>query len=286
MITGRKQVIISERGVGVPTMEWIENARKFQKRIENDFILQVALQRIRNCDDRILILSGLGLMEIPPLPEGITILRCELNQLTSLPTLPSSLTFLSCDENLLTSLPTLPSSLKYLSCSDNLLSSLPSLPSSLIALTCIRNELTSLPPLPLSLMRLCIDQNNITHLPEFSPMKMLSCSYNQLTSLPPLPSLRSLLLFGNPLEILPELPLTLIRMVYVLPHNSEQFEVERLTPEQIQQINRDNQEWMEAHSMGRCMWRCSVYYEELMHDRWNPDRVKKLLGMGYTPEDM
>ena len=267
-------------------MEWVENARKFQERIEHAFNQEVALQRIRNCDDRILILSGLGLSEIPPLPEGITILQCEMNQLTSLPTLPSSLTFLSCQENLLTSLPTLPPSLRYLSCSDNLLSSLPSLPSSLIALTCMQNKLTSLPPLPPSLMRLCIDEKNITHLPEFPPLEILSCSYIQMIYLPPLPSLRSLLLFSNPLEILPESPLTLIRTVYVLPHNNEPFEVEDVTPEQTQQINRENKEWMEVQSMGRCMERCSIYYAELMHNRWNPDRVFQLRDMGYKLSDM
>lgn len=268
------------------TMEWVENARKFQEIIENAFNHEVALQRIRDCDDRILILSGLGLSEIPPLPEGITILRCEMNQLTSLPTLPSSLTFLSCQENLLTSLPTLPSSLRYLSCSDNLLSSLPSLPSSLISLSCMQNTLTSLPPLPPSLMRLCIDEKNIIHLPEFPPLEILSCSYIQMIYLPPLPSLRSLLLFSNPLEILHESPLTLIRAVYVLPHNNEPFEVEDVTPEQIQQINREDKEWMEVQSMGRCMERCSAFYEELMHNRWNPDRVFQLREMGYQPDEI
>jgi hypothetical protein len=38
--------------------------------------------------------------------------------------------------------------------------------------------------------------------------------------------------------------------------------------------------------MERCIKRCSVYYEELMHDRWNPDRVIPLHRMGYTPSDM
>jgi len=246
----------------------------------------IAIQRIQQCDDGILILSHLGLTELPPLPEGITILRCESNQLTFLPTLPSTLKVLACEKNQLTSLPSLPS-LECLSCSDNPLSSLPSLPSTLRGLTCMRNGLTSLPPLPSSLIRMCIDHNDITQLPELPPhLNMLSCSYNELTSLPPLPPLRSLFLFGNLLESLPELPSTLTCMVCVLPHNNERFSPQRVTPDMIQQINRENQEWMEIQSMERCMKRCCVYYQELMHDRWNPDRVIPLHRMGYTPSDM
>jgi len=248
--------------------------------------MNIALKRIQQCDDGILILSHLELTELPPLPEGITILRCESNQLTSLPTLPSTLKVLACEKNQLTSLPALPS-LECLSCSDNPLSSLPSLPSTLRGLTCMRNGLTSLPPLPLSLIRMCIDHNDITQLPELPPhLNMLSCSYNELTSLPPLPPLRSLFLFGNLLESLPELPSTLTCMVCVLPHNNERFSPQHVTPDMIQQINRENQEWMETQSMERCMKRCCVYYQELMHDRWNPDRVIPLHRMGYTPSDM
>jgi hypothetical protein len=54
----------------------------------------------------------------------------------------------------------------------------------------------------------------------------------------------------------------------------------------IYELNRENQEWAESMSMKRCMGRCSTYYEELMHQRWNPDRVFHLRDMGYKPEDM
>jgi hypothetical protein len=174
-----------------------------------------------------------------------------------------------------------------LSCSDNPLSSLPSLPSSLRAITCMRNGLTSLPPLPPSLIRMCVDHNDITQLPELPPhLNMLSCSYNELTSLPPLPPLRSLFLFGNLLESLPELPSTLTCMVCVLPYNNERFSPQRVTPGMVQRVNKENQEWMETQSMDRCIKRCCVYYQELMHDRWNPDRVFPLHRMGYKPSDM
>jgi Leucine-rich repeat (LRR) protein len=248
--------------------------------------MEIALQRIRNCVDGTLVLSELGLTELPPLPEGITVLRCDSNQLTSLPKLPSTLKVLHCHQNQLTSLPELPS-LESLSCSHNPLFFLPSLPSSLTQLVCMRNHLTSLPRLPDGLLELCVDYNYITWLPELPPnLTMLACSYNQLTSLPPLPSVESLYLFGNRLESLPELPSTLIHVVCVLPHNNERFAPQIATPDMIQQVNQENQEWMELQSMKRCMGRCSTYYEELMHQRWNPDRVLHLYDMGYKPEDM
>jgi Leucine-rich repeat (LRR) protein len=264
----------------------IKIERKEGCRIDCQPTMEIALQRIQERVNGILNLSGLNLTELPPLPEGITVLRCDSNQLTSLPTLPSTLEVLHCHQNHLTSLPELPS-LTSLSCSHNPLFFLPSLPSSLKQLVCMRNHLTSLPRLPDTLLELCIDYNYITHLPELpSHLTELSCSFNQLTSLPPLPSLQSLFLFGNLLESLPELPSTLIYMVCILPHNNERFAPERVTPDMIQQVNRENQEWMELQSMKRCMGRCSTYYEELMCVRWHPDRVLHLYAMGYMPEDM
>jgi hypothetical protein len=248
--------------------------------------METALQRIQECVNGTLVLSNLGLTELPPLPEGITVLRCDSNQLTSLPTLPSTLKVLHCHQNQLTSLPELPA-LESLSCSHNPIFFLPSLPSSLTQLVCMRNYLTWLPRLPYGLLELCFDYNYITRLPELPPhLRELACSYNQLTELPSLPSLESLYLFSNPLISLPELPSSLIHVVCVLPHNNERFAPLRATPDMIQEVNQANQEWMELQSMKRCMGRCSTYYEELMHHRWNPDRVDYLYAMGYTMGDM
>ena len=148
--------------------------------------------------------------------------------------------------------------------------------------------MTTLPALPYYLQRLYFDYNYITHLHEIPPyLSSLSCSYNQLTSLPSFPhGLQSLFLFGNLLESLPELPFTLIHIVCVLPHNNERFAPQRATPHMIQQVNRDNQEWMECQSKERCMKRCLTYYEELMHNRWHPDRIDDLCDMGYTIADI
>jgi Leucine-rich repeat (LRR) protein len=152
----------------------------------------------------------------------------------------------------------------------------------------MRNYLTELPPLPHALLELSFDYNYITRLPDLPPhLTMLSCSFNQLTSLPPLShGLQSLFLFGNLLESLPELPFTLIHMVCILPHNNERFAPERVTPDMIQQVNQENQEWMELQSRKRCMGRCSTYYEELMHNRWHPDRIDYLVDMGYQLDNI
>ena len=276
----------------IETMEWLENTNEFQQRnmygtLEQNISMYLALQRIQQCKDRRLDLSRLELTELPPLPDDLIMLRCDSNQLTSLPTLPSSLRIFHCHGNQLTSLPDLPPFLESLSCSNNPLRSLPPLPSSLTQLVCMQNQLTSLPPLPHSLLELCFDYNDVTRLQELPPhLSKLSCTYNQLTYLPSLPSLESLYLFSNPLISLPELPSTLIHVVCVLPHNNERFAPRPVTPEMIQQVNLENQEWAESLSKKRSMERCFIYYEELMHNRWNPDRIDYLCSKGYAIGDM
>lgn len=230
--------------------------------------MDIALLRIQHCVNGRLDLTNLGLSELPPLPDGLTELRCCHNQLTFLPELPSSL--------------------QTLYCSCNQLTSIPSLPSSLETFTCLINQLTTLPPLPTSLSMMMCDCNRITALPEL-PLYLtyLSCSCNQLTSLPSLHhGLSRLYCSSNELETLPELPSTLVGLACVLPYNDQIYISNEMTPEQVQQLNCENQEWMESLSKERCMKRCSIYYEELMHNRWNPERVVPLYDMGYNPEDM
>ena len=276
-------------------MEWLENTREFQERIEHTSAsmerrsvpMTIALQRIQQCLDKRLDLSKLGLTELPPLPDDLIVLRCDLNELTALPELPSSLRVLHCHQNQLSSLPKLPPLLESLSCSHNHLTSLPFLPSSLKQLVCMRNHLTALPYLPLFLRELSFDNNDITHLPTLPTLTSLSCCRNPLTSLTSLPhGLTSLFCFDNPLETIPELPSTLVYLVCTLPHTKERYAPLRLTPDMIQHVNRENQEWAEAQSMERSMKRCSIFYEELMHNRWNPDRVFQLRDMGYQPDEI
>jgi len=110
---------------------------------------------------------------------------------------------------------------------------------------------------------------------------------NQLTSLPSLPhGLQKLYCSQNSLEMLPELPSTIAGLACELPYNGSLYISNEMTPDMVQQINRENQEWMEAQSMERCMKRCSVYYEELMSLMWHPDRVIQLRDRGYKPSDI
>lgn len=279
-----------EEGIeNASTMEWLENTREFQERnMGKSTPMEIALQRIRQCMDRRLDLSKLNLTELPPLPDDLIMLRCDSNQLTFLPALPSSLKVLHCHQNQLTSLPDLPLFLESLSCSHNHISCLPALPSTLTQLVCIRNYLTTLPPLPHTLQELCFDNNYITQPPKLPPrLTSLSCCRNQLTSLPSLPNgLESLFCFANPLETFPDLPSTLVYLVCILPRTNERYAPLRLTPDEIQELNRENQEWAEAQCKERCMKRCSAYYEELMHNRWNPDRIDDLCSKGYVIGDL
>jgi Leucine-rich repeat (LRR) protein len=136
-------------------------------------------------------------------------------------------------------------------------------------------------------MMMC-DCNQLIYLPELPPhLAYLSCSMNQLKSLPSLPhGLGRLYFSNNVLESLPELPSTLQGMACTLPHTGQIFVCNDLTPEMVQQLNHEYQEWAETQSRERCMGRCSTYYEELMCLRWHPDRVDYLYHMGYKLCDM
>lgn len=121
--------------------------------------------------------------------DGLQILHCENNLLTTYPTLPNTITYFKCSYNQFTTLPSLPNSLQILWCNNNQLTSLPSLPNSLNFLYCYFNQLVNLPVLPNSLYSLQCDNNQITSLPMLPPMLgSLICYQNQLTSLPAIPS--------------------------------------------------------------------------------------------------
>jgi hypothetical protein len=245
--------------------------------------MEIALERIRNCVNGKLDLSGLGLTLLPPIPEGIIELNCSSNQLTFLQDLPSTLERLYCSNNKLSRLPALPPSLEDIRCSKNLLTTLPKLPPSLAILRCYNNKLTSLPTLPLSMISII-------------------CYSNRLTRLPLMPSnLLRLNCLENPLETLPELPSTLQDLKSELPWN-EDFVDDKIYggpmtysgmyPELVEGVNqmvREAEEFAELttrQSMERCMKRCETYFDELMQNRWHPERVFHLRKMGYMPDDM
>jgi hypothetical protein len=63
--------------------------------------------------------SNKGLKHLGPIPDDVTELYCQNNQLTVLPKLPSGLTSLECQNNQLSELPDLPVGLTHLKCENN-----------------------------------------------------------------------------------------------------------------------------------------------------------------------
>ncbi|MBO1632878.1 hypothetical protein GKR58_22160, partial [Yersinia pseudotuberculosis] len=120
---------------------------------------------------------------------------------------PSNLMYLNIADCELTELPTLPNTLTELSADFNQLRTLPdTLPISLLRLSVTSNQLTQLPEtLPASLSFLMVLGNSLTALPENLPSS-LSCigaEYNQFSQLPDLarlPQNCEFLLEGNPLS--------------------------------------------------------------------------------------
>lgn len=122
--------------------------------------LEVARERLNAMVNGEVDLIFLRLTSLPPLPNGLKVLRCGMNHLTELPDpLPPTLEILECGQNRLTSLPPLPPTLKILECMDNELTALPPLPPTLEVLVCTENRLTSLPHLPRTLRHLECDDN-------------------------------------------------------------------------------------------------------------------------------
>ncbi|AJJ60179.1 hypothetical protein DN756_03855 [Yersinia pseudotuberculosis] len=120
---------------------------------------------------------------------------------------PSNLMYLNIADCELTELPTLPNTLTELYADFNQLRTLPdTLPTSLLKLSVTSNQFTQLPEtLPASLSFLMVLGNSLTALPENLPSS-LSCigaEYNQFSQLPDLarlPQNCELLLEGNPLS--------------------------------------------------------------------------------------
>lgn len=118
------------------------------------------------------------------MPNTITNLQCNSNQLSNLPTLPNSLSTLYCTSNRLTVLPTLPNTLKDLRCAYNSLTSLPTLPNTLTYLNIPNNQITCLPTLPNSLISLIIDADKVSCLPNTNNNLKV---YNFISTLIPTP---------------------------------------------------------------------------------------------------
>ncbi len=109
--------------------------------------------------------------------DGLFVLVCIENNLTSLPKLPSDLKALICFKNKLRTLPELPSGLMTLMCASNNLTSLPNLPNTMTTLACDSNQLLGLPTLPLNLGTLKCNQNELKSLPAI-PIYLTSLEAN------------------------------------------------------------------------------------------------------------
>lgn len=82
-------------------------------------------------DLRYLSISGLGIQELPQLPDTLDVLDCHTNQLTKIHKLPRYLKSLRCYSNQITELPPLPEGLREILCHENRITQFPELPESI-----------------------------------------------------------------------------------------------------------------------------------------------------------
>jgi Leucine-rich repeat (LRR) protein len=146
------------------------------KVIPMDLFIQARIEKSRITG--VLLVSNMGLEELPELPPNLTHLYCWSNKLRHLRDLPKSLTHLYCGGNYLTELPELPAGLSHL--------------------YFLENNIKVLPRIPPNLKELYCDSNNLTSLPNLEHLEVLSCSKNSLASLPDLPALTTLYCEENP----------------------------------------------------------------------------------------
>lgn len=220
---------------------------------------------------------------LPELPEGLIELHCSNCKLTELPPLPASLCFLDCRSNSLTVLPPLPDGLLALYADNNQLKKLPVLPSKLAILSAGNNHLEELPPLPSSITQLLVTDNELAHLPPLPrSLKVLRCCNNELKSLPPIPPrVHVLYASHNPLTTVPEF-YEGIDIDMELKHTDiPRFQMEDGWIDFVKCKN-----YTKRLSMERCITRCKAVKEEIMIRTWAPERVLRLLEAGYDIEDM
>jgi Leucine-rich repeat (LRR) protein len=122
-----------------------------------------------------LILSNLGLTELPKIPSNCQRLHCDNNQLTVLPELQTLEAKCTKDDK------EGAQRLSYPNCQ---------------TLCCYNNQLTVLPELP-NCRELFCGENKLTVLPELPNCRVLWCYYNQLTVLPELPNCQFLFTSNN-----------------------------------------------------------------------------------------
>lgn len=180
--------------------------------ITNDFFVFTKIHNFEkmilpNCLET-LIISHLGIQELPELPNSLKKLRFSGNNISKLPKLPKGLEVLDCSSNNLNSIGTLPESLIVLRCDNNKIISIENFPKCLHSIMCSHNLLTRLPDMShlkylitasfssnklievpeidnlLNLGCLCLKRNNLPKLPKLPKnLGHLSCGYNRITTL-------------------------------------------------------------------------------------------------------
>ncbi|MBK9195403.1 MAG: T9SS type A sorting domain-containing protein [Flavobacteriales bacterium] len=154
--------------------------------------------------------SRVGLNYAPAnLPNGLTHLGVDGNDIPTLPPLPTSLTGLSANNNLLTSIPPLPMFMQALYVSNNPLDSLPVLPFFMSQLSAGSCGLSALPAWSPNLTNVHLDSNAFTSFPplpgSLGLLNLRGCA--GLTCLPPLPAgMSNVWVGGTGITCLPNIP--------------------------------------------------------------------------------
>lgn len=159
---------------------------------------------------KLLDISNNQLHHLPELPEGLDVLYCHRNQLTSLRNVPSTVTILMADCNKLKRISSeeIPS-VKYLCVAQNQIERIVGFPQRLEYFYACANEFNSLPPFPDTLTTINVSDNDLVELPTLPPfLWKLYCDRNaRLSRLPNIPStLRFLQCFRCRLSRIPRLP--------------------------------------------------------------------------------
>ena len=185
-------------------------------------------------------INNSSITKLPLLPNTLTFLNCQLNQLDTISNLPPNLSMLFCQTNLIAHIDNLPANLLELHCDYNQLSSLPALPNGLIKFYCTHNQFTNLPALPNSILDLNCSNNQLSTLPTLpSSLDRLVCDGNTISNFPVLPStLTNFSCTWNGLTFLPSLPNSL---VFINCAYNQLSSLPSLPPNLIQIYCRDNQ---------------------------------------------
>lgn len=210
-------------------------------------------------DIEFICLTSLELDKIPENLKYATNLKklvISLNKITILENLPPNLEILYCNFNKITEIRTLPSTLKELRINYNKLTELKDLPPNLEILDCADNNIEHIYNLPKNL-------------------KVLDCSVNKLKRLPLLPTiLKELYCNYNRIRTLPLLPETVIHLY------CDSLECINNLPSNCKVKNESIEEFrLHTLQMVRTNARIELFKEELMMNRWHPDRVEKMIEM-------